>query len=290
MAPKLPQLHGTLFKYGSKSIQVAFRTGDFKQQVIFIGGLTDGLLATDYVVPLANALQEEKWSLVQPLLSSSYIGYGTSSLKEDAIEIEKLINYLIYEEQSEGVVLVGHSTGCQDIVHYLRTGGHCSRAVRGAILQAPVSDREYLATLPGTQPMLELAEKMIQEGKGNDLMPREASPQAPITASRYRSLAAYLGDDDLFSSDLSDAELRTRLGHMSRVPCQVIFSMADEYIPEYVDKAKLLKRLCEAMGGAEKVAIPWGNHSLSNRVQETVHCIIDFIKREGPKGWDDPWG
>jgi pimeloyl-ACP methyl ester carboxylesterase len=136
------------------------------------------------VVPLANALQEEKWSLVQPLLSSSYIGYGTSSLKEDAIEIEKLINYLIYEEQSEGVVLVGHSTGCQDIVHYLRTGGHCSKAVRGAILQAPVSDREYLATLPGTQPMLELAEKMIQEGKGNDLMPREASPQAPITASR----------------------------------------------------------------------------------------------------------
>jgi hypothetical protein len=69
-------------------------------------------------------------------------------------------------------------------VHYLRTGGHCSRAVRGAILQAPVSDREYLATLPGTQPLLELAEKMIQEGKGNDLMPREASPQAPITASR----------------------------------------------------------------------------------------------------------
>jgi hypothetical protein len=93
------------------------------------------VLKCSYVVPLANALQEEKWSLVQPLLSSSYIGYGTSSLKEDAIEIEKLINYLIYEEQSEGVVLVGHSTGCQDIVHYLRTGGHCSRAVRGAILQ-----------------------------------------------------------------------------------------------------------------------------------------------------------
>jgi hypothetical protein len=40
------------------------------------------------------------------------------------------------------------------------------------------------------------------------------------------------------------------------------------------------------MGGAEKVAIPWGNHSLSNRVQETVHCIIDFIKKEGPKGWE----
>ncbi len=36
---------------------------------------------------------------------------------------------------------------------------------------------------------------------------------------RYWSLSAYLGDDDLFSSDLSDAELRTRLGHMSRGWC-----------------------------------------------------------------------
>lgn len=30
--------------------QVAFKTGDYKQQVIFIGGLTDGFLATEYVL------------------------------------------------------------------------------------------------------------------------------------------------------------------------------------------------------------------------------------------------
>lgn len=30
-------------------LQVAFKTGDYKQQVIFIGGLTDGFLATEYV-------------------------------------------------------------------------------------------------------------------------------------------------------------------------------------------------------------------------------------------------
>lgn len=29
-------------------LQVAFKTGDYKQQVIFIGGLTDGFLATEY--------------------------------------------------------------------------------------------------------------------------------------------------------------------------------------------------------------------------------------------------
>ena len=33
-------------------VQVAFKTGDYKQQVIFIGGLTDGFLATEYVFTL----------------------------------------------------------------------------------------------------------------------------------------------------------------------------------------------------------------------------------------------
>jgi len=43
------------------------------------------------------------------------------------------------------------------------------------------------------------------------------------------------------------------------------------------------------MGGAEKVEIEHGNHSLSNRVQEAVQAIVDFVKRDGPQGWDDPW-
>ncbi|KAK9139636.1 hypothetical protein Scep_009317 [Stephania cephalantha] len=283
------QFRGVLFKYGPKPAQVAFRTGDFKQQVIFVGGLTDGFLATEYLEPLATALEVEKWSMVQPLLSSSYIGYGTSSLEQDATELDQLIGYLINKEDSEGVVLLGHSTGCQDIVYYLRKNAACSRAVRAAILQAPVSDREYRASLPETAAMIDLASTMISEGRGMDLMPREANPDAPITAYRYHSLCAYMGDDDMFSSDLSDDQLRMRLGHMSNIPCQVIFSMADEYVPGYVDKKALVERLCNAMGGAEKVEIEWGNHSLSNRVAEAVQAILDFVKTEGPKGWSDPW-
>lgn len=283
------QFRGVMFKYGSKPIQVAFKIGDYRQQVIFIGGLTDGFLATEYLEPLAIALEKEKWSLVQFLLSSSYSGYGTSSLKEDAAELDQLINYLINKEDSEGVVLLGHSTGCQDIVYYMRTNAACSRAVRAAILQAPVSDREYRATLPETAGMIDLASKLISEGRGSELMPREANADAPISAYRFHSLCAYMGDDDLFSSDLSDDQLKQRLGHMSSTPCQVIFSMADEYVPDYVDKKALVDRLSRALGGAEKVEVEWGNHSLSNRVDEAVQAIMSFVKREGPSGWDDPW-
>ncbi|KAL3812702.1 hypothetical protein ACJIZ3_013970 [Penstemon smallii] len=286
---KKRQFRGVMFKYGPNPIQVAFKTGDYKQQVIFIGGLQDGFLATEYLEPLAIALEKEHWSLVQFLFSSSYSGYGISSLKKDAIEIDQLISYLINKEESEGVVLLGHSTGCQDIVHYLRTNAACSRAVRAAILQAPVSDREYKATLPNAAAMIDLASEMISEGQASELMPREANPDAPITAYRYHSLCSYNGDDDLFSSDFNEDQLKQKLGHMSNTPTLVIFSMADEYIPEYVDKKPLVNRLCAAMGGAEKVEIEHGRHSLSNRIEEVVKGIMDFIKRDGPKGWDDPW-
>ena len=33
--------------------------------------------------------------------------------------------------------------------------------------------------------MIDLAAKMISEGRGMDLMPREANPDAPIIAYRY---------------------------------------------------------------------------------------------------------
>ncbi|XP_073050245.1 UPF0613 protein PB24D3.06c [Primulina eburnea] len=286
---KKHQFHGVMFKYGPKSIQVAFKTGDYKQQVIFIGGLTDGFLATEYLEPLAIALEKEQWSLVQFLLSSSYSGYGTSSLKQDAVELDQLISYLINKEDSEGVVLLGHSTGCQDIVYYLRTNAACSRAVRAAILQAPVSDREYKATLPETSSMIDLASKMLSDGRGLELMPQEANPDSPITAYRYHSLCAYNGDDDMFSSDFSEDQLKQRLGQMSNTPTLIMFSMGDENVPDYVDKKALVDRLCRAMGGAEKVEIEHGNHSLSNRIEEAVQAIMEFIRRGGPKGWEDPW-
>ncbi|KAG6396285.1 hypothetical protein SASPL_142433 [Salvia splendens] len=281
---KKRQFRGVMFKYGTKSIQVAFKTGDYKQQVIFIGGLTDGFLATEYLEPLAIALEKERWSLVQFLFSSSYSGYGISSLKQDAAELDQLISYLINKEDSEGVVLLGHSTGCQ----------------------APASDREYRATLPETASMIDLASTMINEGRGSELMPREANPDSPITAYRFHSLCAYNGDDDMFSSDFNEDQLKQKLGHMSNTPTLVGSRSNLMHGLSYTRSSKaeihsgprktlcllcldFTFLLCAAMGGAEKAEIEYGNHSLSNRAQEAVQAIIEFIKRDGPKGWDDPW-
>lgn len=66
------------------------------------------------------------------------------------------------------------------------------------LLQAPVSDREYRASLPDTAQMLDLADSLIKVGRGQDLMPREANPDAPISALRYYILLwTYIKQIDL---------------------------------------------------------------------------------------------
>ncbi len=132
------------------------------------------------------------------------------------------------------------------------------------------------------------------------MMPRSAF-WAPITALRYLSLFDVNGDDDFFSSDLTDVELHDRLGHVGKLGREtglralVAFSKRDEYVPESVDTDSLLKRLVMAMNGSkseegngDKIAVAFGlvlensNHNLSSDdrdkdlfVDATVRLLID---------------
>jgi hypothetical protein len=66
-------------------------------------------------------LERKGWSLVQPLLSSSHLGYGISSLQKDSEEIDMLLSFLARkwgwdeasgtDKQQINVILIGHSTG-----------------------------------------------------------------------------------------------------------------------------------------------------------------------------------
>ena len=57
-------------------VQVAFKTGDYKQEVIFIGGLTDGFLTTEYVFTLLFLHNYFDWSEIllipKELMSQSF--------------------------------------------------------------------------------------------------------------------------------------------------------------------------------------------------------------------------
>jgi hypothetical protein len=276
-------LEGTLFRYRTSpgSLQ-AFESPimhGHKRFVIYIGGLTDGLLACAYVEALAAMCDDKGWAFVQPLLSSSFAGYGCSSLAKDTQELAELASYLERTREVSALAFIGHSTGCQDIVHLLGSealSASLRRKVCACALQAPVSDREAWSLeedVAQREELLALAQRMVGEGRGSQLLPELHYGFVPICAARYASLFGIGGDDDLFSSYFSDAELAARLGHLSQPGLHVLFahSAADEYVPKGIDVTQHSRRLVAAAGGdrngdggVRALVIEGANHNLAS--------------------------
>eukprot|EP00532_Pseudo-nitzschia_australis_P003439 CAMPEP_0168184636 /NCGR_PEP_ID=MMETSP0139_2-20121125/13354_1 /TAXON_ID=44445 /ORGANISM="Pseudo-nitzschia australis, Strain 10249 10 AB" /LENGTH=329 /DNA_ID=CAMNT_0008106289 /DNA_START=120 /DNA_END=1109 /DNA_ORIENTATION=+ len=261
------------------------------KKCILLGGLSDGLLPVPYTTILEKACHENDWSLVQPVLSSSYLGFGHGSLERDCAELEELMRYLCDYRNGQEFALVGHSTGCQDAVYFLEHAAPELRKKTSLVaLQAPVSDREGTELEEGFAEKLQHAQELVETKKGEELLPRSFH-WAPMTAQRYVDLHAKGGRDDYFSSDYTDAELADRLGHVSDSSLQqrhpdlsvlVAFSGADEYVPSHVDRVRLTKRLVDAMNAnannngddgndkavAESIYLETGNHNLSEGLED----------------------
>jgi hypothetical protein len=204
---------------------------------------------------LVHALQPTEWSIFTLNLTSSYQSWGLGHLDRDVDEIAQCIHYIKdYKKSKFGdgkFVLMGHSTGSQDVLHYLHRPNplrstpvfdadlqHIKRlAIDGAIMQAAVSDREAIqwclkTGIGGKSPseiqavydkMVALAREAARHDQSNDTMlPLWMTSQiypsnTPISCRRFLSLVSpespqSPSEDDLFSSDLSDEQLGKTFG------------------------------------------------------------------------------
>ncbi|KAL0056241.1 hypothetical protein WJX82_009174 [Trebouxia sp. C0006] len=247
-------LQGVLTKYGPENAHSAFISGDDHRHLILIGGLGDGLLLAPYVANLESAARNGGWSLVQPTLRSALQGWGVGSLQQDADDLLMLTKYLKAEHASE-------ESSCK---HHMQ-----------------VSDREYQAGKATTADRLKTAEQMIRDGQGEDILFRDDDPVGtPVCASRFVSLASKHGDDDMFSSDFTDQELKGILGHMAEIPTMLVLGGEDECMPKSVDGRALGKRMQKAIGnGAQLTFIPKGTHSLEGTEEEFVKELQPFVKQ-----------
>lgn len=149
--------------------------------------------------------------MAEVLLSSAYNGWGTSSLARDASELAEAVTYF---RQTKGrqskIVILGHSTGCQDCMEYCVGPGADERPhVDGIILQAPVSDPEAAAHLVDPAELKranETAQEMVKNGQENDVMPNHLTRgffNGAVTAYRWLSLLSPDGSKQSLSSAAS---------------------------------------------------------------------------------------
>ncbi|KAI8400805.1 Protein of unknown function (DUF1749) [Nakaseomyces glabratus] len=238
---------GVLHRYTEKKVAFEFDPIDNDKVVVMIGGMTDGLLTVPFVDRLGAALNKCGFGLIQIQMKSSYRGYGTSSLDEDANDIEALIKYLKSKEGGarRKIILMGHSTGSQDVLRYILTKNRYG--IDAAVLQGSCSDREVFVDDVGENVYTKLnvlPKRLVDEGKGDELLSSEYSKYmggTPVTAYRWCSLMLKGGDDDYFSSDLDTETIKQTIGKID-IPFLVAYPEIDEFVPKSIDKIALLKR------------------------------------------------
>lgn len=267
--------------------------------LIFLGGLSDGLLTVPYVPRIVSALPPS-WTLVEPILSSSYRQFGIASLGEDVAQVAQLVEYIHTLRPKGKVVLLGHSTGSQQAMHYSILPG-CRPKINGAIFQASASDREALASLLPSEDyhsICAVAQTYISEGRGEDILPFEMTASVfqttPLSAKRWISLASpgpdHEGEDDYFSSDFNDEKLRRIFGQLGQTGDRVsfLYGGSDQFVPNTIDKLKLVSSWHEHVrqgGGVidEGSGIVQGaSHTLKEGgepLEDLIRRIVGFLDR-----------
>ena len=273
-------------------------TSDPQNTLIFLSGLTDGFLTVPYFTTLHSKLPAS-YTLVHPLLSSCYTGWGISSLDQDVKEIAPCVEYFKMSRPGGKIVLMGHSTGCQDVMHYLTSPpAHERPMIDGAILQAPVSDREAIHMVMSSQAYdvsVQTASSFVEMGRGDDCLPLALTegfiPKTPVSAKRWLSLASpapgHLGEDDYFSSDLGAERLAGTFGRVGAlgVPLCILFSSKDEGVPGSIDKEQLVlnwMKVVKETGGVVSEGsglVPGASHSLRGDPEEVVDDMLRRVVR-----------
>ncbi|TQN73528.1 UPF0613 protein [Colletotrichum shisoi] len=269
-----PTSHASAYEIGPSAASNA---------ILFIGGLGDGPHTVLYTQSLAKHLKNtgQDWSVFEIRMRSSFSGYGYSSLKNDVEDISAL-----------------------DCAEYTK---HKEDPVDGFILQGPVSDRESIADSVDPdwlRKSLEYAEKLIDEGKEWEAMPRDQLPsffQTPMTAYRWHSLAAkgqvkiiiysplcrtadpiQSGDDDYFSSDL-DESFVSEVWNRFQQPVMALQSAEDEFVPDKIDKQALVDSWKKISPKVHELSglIPGASHTVKRpeSQQWLAERVVQFLNQ-----------
>ncbi|KAL8801201.1 MAG: hypothetical protein Q9223_006958 [Gallowayella weberi] len=287
------QAPGVLHRYTNRLVAFEHtRDGTTPQNtLLFVGGLNEGLLTIPYARDLAAALPPS-YSLVEVLLSSAFSGWGHSSISQDVEELGQCVQYFQSLRPNGKIVLMGNSTGCQDVLGYLSFEGSRPK-VEGGILQAAVSDREAMEMIypqDEYEKYNKMAQRWVKEGKGDQMLPNDVSLPilgARVTANRWLSLASpgpeHAGEDDMFSSNLGDTRFQSTFGMAGKrgVALMILFSGNDAFVPKTVDKEALVGRMEKAfVDGGGRLAkgsgiLPGASHT----VREEGHVRDEFLRR-----------
>jgi pimeloyl-ACP methyl ester carboxylesterase len=163
------------------------------------------------------------------------------------------------------VVLVGHSLGALKVVHYL--GNRSDDRIAGLVsASGPVRLGQRLREAPERAA---LAERMVADGRGDELLPGDGTPFGTSAANLLSRLRA---DLDVYGLVASDPPV-------ARVRCPLLFVLGSEE-PNIGLEADLetLRRNARAASRVDTLYVPGADHLYRGREDAVAEALGDWTE------------
>ena len=259
-----------------------FLNGKSNKLILLIGGLGDLLFSVKYFEYLWEKLNDYK--LCIPIMRSSGNSFGNTIIWDDVEDIKEIIKHISYNNEIKDIYLIGHSTGCQDILCLFKKKIQKEFPIRKCILQGPVSDRDYVKDdqkLKNEIKRIENISNILFKDWNNSQLKNSIEVSQylydnkyPLLIRRFISLYSKLGDEDWFSYDI-EQNILNQLYSIIDIPFLFVFSLNDQYV-NYSNEEynKLIKRI-EKTNSNIKIYILNDNHFIEN-LKEEFFQILKF--------------
>ena len=264
-----------------------FIKGKSTKLIMLIGGLGDLLFNIKYFQYLWNKFNEN-YMICIPNMRSSGNSFGSFTIWNDVEDINEILSYIYNKNKLDEIYLLGHSTGCQDILCLFKKGINKQFPIKKCILQGPVSDRDYLnkdEKLLNEIKRIEKEYNVLYESWNNselknsmDVSKYLYDNKYPLLVRRFVSLYSKLGDEDWFSYDISQEKLKSMYSIID-IPFLFVFSLNDQYINYSHDEYKKLIERIENSNDFININIINDNHFIENSFDKFYNIVNNFISK-----------
>jgi pimeloyl-ACP methyl ester carboxylesterase len=198
---------------------------------------------------------------------SKIIGSAHELFTDCLDDLKGAVNW-VKDKGAQNIILVGHSTGCQKSIFFLSK--YIDKDIKGVVLLAPISDYSSILNMADKKYFAKakkIAEKMVERGQSNHLLPRDIWPYY-IDAQRFLSLYSGNSFEEIFpySQNKSSINLKKTkqpvyvlIGDkdecLDRSASNIIDWFKEERIDRKKDKFEVIEGAGHSFNGLERLVI-----------------------------------
>ena len=256
--------------------------------VVMMSGICSNVFQNDLLTATGELLCENNIAFIagQAMDAFSCIGYSdfttgkqkyTGVVFDDfSLSYEDVESYVKYARELgfHNIILAGHSLGSNKIIHYL--GNTADNFVDYFIVSAPVDLGHWFKVMPNVTDCIELAQKYVACGRGNDILPYMLGDFSPMSANAVLSFynAFNLKNCPVISGDGETASL-----YNIKVNGSFIIGEKDsltENNPKlFMEK---INSHCKNPHHNQIIVIPDASHIFYGRHEQYAQAILDCVE------------